>query len=514
MAKHQRIIILDFGSQYSQLIARRIRELGVFGERMPYNAPPDDFKDSSLIGIVLTGGPASVLDNGSPRISKSIFELGVPILGLCYGMQLIAKTLGGGIERTKAREYGRAIINFRTASPLLEGVENRSVVWMSHGDHVEKLPDGFEIIASTETLPIAAIQNLDRKIFGLQFHPEVAHTEHGTQILRNFLYGICKAKGDWTMKSFIGTQVEAIRETVAEDEGVVLGLSGGVDSAVTAAILDKAIGNRFYPVFVDTGLMRLNEPEQVRSGFKAHFGRDLIFVDAADIFISKLAGVNDPELKRKIIGNTFIDVFTNAVSHINGIKYLAQGTIRPDVIESMSDKGPSSKIKTHHNVAGLPEKLDFELIEPLKELYKDEVRKVGAELGLPREMLWRHPFPGPGLAVRIIGEITRERLDTLRLADHIFIEELKESGQYDHVWQAFAILLPVQSVGVMGDERTYENVLALRAVDSKDAMTADWSRLPEDILARISTRIINEVKGINRVCYDISSKPPATIEWE
>lgn len=511
---HQKIAILDFGSQYTQLIARRIREIGVFSEILPFDAEPERFADLSLIGIVLSGGPASVLEENSPKISEKILNLGVPVLGICYGMQLLAFMLGGKLGKSMTREYGRARIEITEKLPLFEGIENRSTVWMSHGDHVEIAPKGFVVSARTETLPVAAFQENEKKFFGVQFHPEVVHTEKGMDILRNFLFVICGARGDWSMAKFIETQINAIREKVREDERVVLGLSGGVDSAVTASLLEKAISERLFPVFVNNGLLRLNEAESVRENFARHFSRELIYIDATEIFLNRLEGVIEPEQKRKIIGKTFIDVFSKAVSHINGVKYLAQGTLYPDVIESVSTKGPSATIKSHHNVGGLPEKLGFELIEPLRELFKDEVRKLGIELGLPREMLWRHPFPGPGLAVRIIGEITKERLEILRKADHIFIDELKRSGEYDRVWQAFAVLLPVQSVGVMGDERTYENVLALRAVTSLDGMTADWARLPDDLLARCSTRIINEVKGVNRVCYDISSKPPATIEWE
>lgn len=511
---HEKITILDFGSQYTQLIARKVREQNVFSEIVPFNTDLRQFADDSLIGIILSGGPASVLEDGSPRIDSAILDLGLPVLGICYGMQLITLLGGGGIGRSNTREYGRASLKIVEASPLFEGIGDGTVVWMSHGDHVDKLPEGFYTAAETETLPIAAFQNTSRKIFGLQFHPEVHHTAEGKGILHNFLYDICGASGDWSMASFVESQTEAIRNRVDEEEGVILGLSGGVDSAVTAALLDKALGDRVHPVFVNNGLLRLNEADQVRADFEEFFGRKLIYVDATDIFLRNLSGVEDPEKKRKIIGGTFIDVFTEAVSHVPGIKYLAQGTLYPDVIESVSTKGPSATIKSHHNVGGLPEKLGFELIEPLRELFKDEVRELGAELGLPKDMLGRHPFPGPGLAVRIIGAVTEERLDILRKADDIFISELRNFGEYDRVWQAFAVLLPVKSVGVMGDERTYENVLALRSVNSVDGMTADWSRLPDDLLAKCSTRIINEVKGVNRVCYDISSKPPATIEWE
>ncbi|HHS50141.1 MAG TPA: glutamine-hydrolyzing GMP synthase [candidate division Zixibacteria bacterium] len=514
LVSHQKIVVLDFGSQYTQLIARRVREIGVFSEIQPFDAPVESFADGSLIGIILSGGPASVLEDGAPMIGHDVFELGVPVLGLCYGMQLIAKLSGGRIERSRTREYGRAIVTVNSENPLFMEIPEKSTVWMSHGDHVGALPDGFEQIAETETLPIAGIADMSRRIFALQFHPEVNHTQHGVQILKNFAYNICGARGDWNIESFIDGQIADIRARVGDGESVVLGYSGGVDSTVTAALLDRALGQNFYPVFVDNGLMRLYEAEQVAEDFAEHFTHELISVDATDEFLGALDGVTDPERKRKIIGAKFIDVFTDTVSHIPNVKFLAQGTLYPDVIESVSTKGPSVTIKSHHNVGGLPEKLDFELIEPLRWLFKDEVRALGEALGLPRYMLWRHPFPGPGLAVRILGEITRERLDVLRKADDIFIRSLKDSGEYDNVWQAFAVLLPVQTVGVMGDERTYENVIALRAVDSKDAMTADWSRLPLELLARVSSKIINEVAGINRVCYDISSKPPATIEWE
>lgn len=512
--RHEKIVVLDFGSQYTQLIARRIRELGVYSEIYPFNTPIENFLDSSTIGIVFSGGPASVLEEGSPVIEKEVFEIGLPILGLCYGMQFTAKLFGGVVKRAQNREFGRALVKVAEGNLLFEGIPQSSIVWMSHGDHVDSPPEGFEVIAETKALSVAAFYNRERKIYGLQFHPEVGHTKYGSRILNNFAYLVCGACGDWSIESFIDNEVINIRERVKSGEGVVLGYSGGVDSAVTAALLDRALGEDFYPVFVDNGLLRLDEAEQVKLDYDAYFKRDLIVVDASDEFLVALKGIIDPEKKRKIIGAKFIDIFSKAISHLNDINYLAQGTLYPDVIESISTKGPSATIKTHHNVGGLPDKLDFKLIEPLRTLFKDEVRALGKALGLPKHMLGRHPFPGPGLAVRILGEISEERLEILRKADDIFIKELKNTGEYDNVWQAFAVLLPVKTVGVMGDERTYESVIALRSVDSKDAMTADWSRLPGDLLASVSTKIINEVKGINRVCYDISSKPPSTIEWE
>ena len=510
----EKIVILDFGSQYSQLIARRVREIGVYSELLPYSANISRFADNSLRGIILSGGPASVLSPDSPDVSNEIFSLGVPILGICYGMQLIAKKFGGELARARRREYGPATLMIDEKNDIFADITNSKRVWMSHGDNIEVLPKGFYAIAHTETLPIAAIADDKRKIYAMQFHPEVHHTEQGTQILKNFVRKICGCSEKWDLGEYAHRKIEEISSIVADDEKVVLAYSGGVDSTVVAAILLKAVGEKFIPIFVDNGLLRKDEAKQVREKYERHFRRPLHFVDASKIFLRALENVSDPERKRKIIGHTFIEVFRKEAKSIPNARWLAQGTLYPDVIESVSFRGPSATIKTHHNVGGLPEVLGFSLIEPLRELFKDEVRKMGEELGIPKEMLWRHPFPGPGLAVRILGNITEERLEILREADAIFIEELIDSKWYDKVWQAFAVLLPVQSVGVMGDERTYENVIALRSVNSTDGMTADWSKLPQKLLEKVSSRIVNEVKGINRVVYDITSKPPGTIEWE
>ena len=506
------IIILDFGSQYTQLIARRVRESQVYCEILSFNADPDLFKDRNLKGIILSGGPSSVFDKNAPVCNKKVFELNVPILGICYGLQLLARLFGGKVEKSNRREYGKAVINIMDHQDLFKGLKRRLSVWMSHGDFVNKLPKGYKKLASSENIPLAAVKNPEQRIFGVQFHPEVAHTQNGIKIIQNFLYDICGCKGNWTPKSFIKSAVNEIKEKVGKGK-IVLGLSGGVDSSVCAVLVNKAIGKQLNCIFVDNGLLRKNETLEVKQAFKG-FNMNIIFVDAAERFLSRLKGVIEPEEKRRIIGRTFIEVFEEEANKIGEVEFLAQGTLYPDVIESTSFKGPSATIKTHHNVGGLPEEMNLELIEPLRELFKDEVRKIGKELQLPENILGRHPFPGPGLAVRILGEITRERLDILREADEIFIQELKSSKYYHRVWQAFCVLLPVQSVGVMGDERTYENVVALRAVTSLDGMTADWAPLPYDLTGKISNRIINEVKGINRVVYDISSKPPATIEWE
>lgn len=511
----EKITILDFGSQYSQLIARRLREIGVYSELILYNTPIEQFADETLKGLILSGGPASVLDVDSPSISKRIFELGVPVFGVCYGMQLMAKLLGGTLVSAKRREYGRAKLYVNEPNEIFKGLPEEFVVWMSHGDNIEELPDGFICLAHTDSLPIAAIANPKGRLYGTQFHPEVAHTEHGIEILKNFAREICSCKETFDLGDYAESKIAEIREMVAPDESVILAYSGGVDSTVLVAILLRAVGeDRLIPIFVDNGLLRKNESYEVRDRFKKLFGFDLYFVDASKIFLQRLRGITDAEEKRRIIGNTFIEVFAEHAKKFTNAKWLAQGTLYPDVIESRSYKGPSATIKTHHNVGGLPEKLDFELIEPLNILFKDEVRKLGSQLGLPDEVVWRHPFPGPGLAVRVIGEVTQEKLSILREADSIFIEELKKSGWYKKVWQAFAVLTSVKTVGVMGDERTYEYAIGLRAVDSRDGMTADWSRLPYELLAKISSRIVNEVKGINRVVYDITSKPPGTIEWE
>jgi len=511
----EKITILDFGSQYSQLIARRLREIGVYSELIQYNTPIEQFADETLKGLILSGGPASVLEVDSPSISKRIFELGLPVFGVCYGMQLMAKLLGGTLVSAKRREYGRAKLYVDEPNEIFKGLPEEFVVWMSHGDNIEELPDGFICLAHTDSLPIAAIANPKGRLYGTQFHPEVAHTEHGIEILKNFAREICGCKETFDLGDYAESKIAEIREMVAPDESVILAYSGGVDSTVLVAILLRAVGkDRLIPIFVDNGLLRKNESYEVRNRFKRLFGFELYFVDASKIFLERLSGITDAEEKRRIIGNTFIEVFTKHAKEFTNAKWLAQGTLYPDVIESRSYKGPSATIKTHHNVGGLPEKLDFELIEPLNILFKDEVRKLGSQLGLPDEVVWRHPFPGPGLAVRVIGEVTQEKLSILREADSIFIEELKKSGWYKKVWQAFAVLTSVKTVGVMGDERTYEYAIGLRAVDSRDGMTADWSRLPYELLAKISSRIVNEVKGVNRVVYDITSKPPGTIEWE
>jgi GMP synthase (glutamine-hydrolysing) len=506
------IIILDFGSQYTQLIARRVRESQVYCEILPFKADPDSFTDKNLKGIILSGGPSSVFDKNAPQCDKKVFKLNVPVLGICYGLQLLAHLFGGKVEKSKRREYGKAVINIIDHQDLFKGLKRRVPVWMSHGDFVKKLPKGYKRSASSENIPFAAVKNLKHRIFGVQFHPEVAHTQNGIKIIQNFLYDICGCKGNWTPRSFIKSAVNEIKGKVSKGK-VVLGLSGGVDSSVCAVLVNKAVGKQLTCIFVDNGLLRKNETLEVKQAFKS-FNMDIIFVEAAERFLSRLKGVIEPEEKRRIIGRTFIEVFEEEANKIGEVEFLAQGTLYPDVIESTSFKGPSATIKTHHNVGGLPEEMNLELIEPLRELFKDEVRKIGRELQLPENILGRHPFPGPGLAVRILGDITRERLDILREADAIFIQELKGSRYYQRVWQAFCVLLPVQSVGVMGDERTYENVVVLRAVTSLDGMTADWAPLPYDLTGKISNRIINEVRGINRVVYDISSKPPATIEWE
>jgi GMP synthase (glutamine-hydrolysing) len=513
-SERDRILILDYGSQYTQLIARRIREQHVYCEIHPWKLSAADVRAWDPDGLVLSGGPASVLDPGAPGLDPALLELGVPVLGICYGLQLLAHHLGGRVEQADGREYGRAWLALERADPLFAGLAaGKRVVWMSHGDRVLALPPGFEVIANSDSSPFAAVRHRERPIYGLQFHPEVAHTEGGAEILANFARGICGCRGSWTMATFIEEEVARIRARVGSGRAVC-GLSGGIDSAVAAALVHRAIGPQLTCLFVDNGLLRLREREEVQELFADALGGELVTLDAGKRFLEALAGVEDPERKRRIIGRVFIEVFEEEARRIGDVRYLVQGTLYPDVIESVPVRGPSATIKTHHNVGGLPERMELALIEPLRELFKDEVREVGRRLGLPETAVRRHPFPGPGLAVRILGEVTPERLAVLRRADAIVVEEVRRAGLYDSLWQAFAVLLPVRSVGVMGDERTYENVTALRCVTSTDAMTADWARLPSELLARISSRISNEVKGINRVVYDVSSKPPATIEWE
>jgi len=510
-----RILILDFGSQFTQLIARRIREQNVFCEIHPGDMALVDARAFGADGIVLSGGPSSVLDADAPDVDPGVLELGVPILGICYGLQLLVHRLGGRVEGVDDREYGRAHLKLEREDRLFEGVDPAvdHVVWMSHGDRVLELPTGFEVVASSASSPFAAVRALDAPIWGLQFHPEVVHTDCGSRVLENFVLQICGCEPNWTMAAFIDESIEAIRAQVGQGN-VVCGLSGGVDSSVAAALVHRAVGDQLTCIFVDHGLMRENERAEVEETFRESLGIRLVSVDASERFLSGLAGVSDPEKKRRIIGGLFIEVFEEEAARLDDAAFLVQGTLYPDVIESVSVKGASVTIKTHHNVGGLPEDMKLELVEPLRELFKDEVRAVGRELGLPERAVGRHPFPGPGLAIRIMGEVTAERLAPLRRADAIMSEEIRAAGLYDEIWQALVVFLPVQSVGVMGDSRTYENVVAVRCVSSSDAMTADFSHLPWAVLGRISNRIINEVKGINRVVYDISSKPPATIEWE
>jgi len=525
---HENIVILDFGSQYTQLIARRVRETGVYSEIFPCTVDRDTVAAQNPKGLILSGGPCSVYDEEAPPLDPSLLDLRrddgapVPVLGICYGLQAMAHQMGGAVERADRREFGRARIQVSQdgsdAPKLFRSVPDGSTVWMSHSDHLTALPDGYEVIARTDNAPIAAVRNTAAPHYGVQFHPEVVHTDSGRQILENFAYEICECHGDWTPASFVEEQTEEIRERVGAKH-VILGLSGGVDSSVAAALLHRALGDQLHCIFVNNGLLRKGEWDQVQDTFRGHFDMDLHTEDATERFLERLDGVTDPEEKRNIIGNTFIEVFeeqTDAIATELGHRpeFLAQGTLYPDLIESVSFKGPSETIKTHHNVGGLPEELDFELIEPFRELFKDEVREIGRLLEVPDPIVDRHPFPGPGLAIRILGPVTRDRLALLREADAIFIDELRANDLYDEVWQAFAVLLPVQSVGVMGDERTYENVCALRAVTSVDGMTADWAHLPHDFIGHVSNRIVNEVPGINRTVYDVSSKPPATIEWE
>ena len=513
MTHSQKILILDFGSQYTQLIARRIRESKVYSEIHSHAYPLGKIKEERPVGIILSGGPMSAYEESSPQIDKEIFELGIPILGICYGLQLITLYHEGKVEPASDREYGKANLEILEDDPLFTGVEDGSVIWMSHGDYVTRIPNGFAVTAKTENSPLCAISNLKKKIYGVQFHPEVAHTKFGKRILDNFLFEVCGCKADWTSENFINSTIEEVKKKVGGKK-VICALSGGVDSSVAAVLIHKAIGEQLICIHVDHGMMRKNESAAIIKMFGDNYKMRVDHVDATELFLRRLAGVSDPEMKRKIIGNTFIEVFEVEANKFSDAEFLVQGTLYPDVIESVSVKGASVTIKTHHNVGGLPDRMNLKLIEPFRELFKDEVRTIGRDLNLPEIFIHRHPFPGPGLAVRVLGEITKERLDILREADNIFITELDLAKIYDKIWQAFAVLLPIQTVGVMGDMRTYENVIALRAVTSTDGMTADWYRFDYDFLEVVSNKIIRSVRGVNRVVYDISSKPPATIEWE
>ncbi|MEA5112825.1 MAG: glutamine-hydrolyzing GMP synthase [Geobacteraceae bacterium] len=509
----EKILILDFGSQVTQLIARRVREQSVYCEIHPYNISMEKIREYGPKGIILSGGPSSVYDSDAPHSDPGIYDLGIPILGICYGMQLMTNQLGGKVERSDKREYGRAVMALDDTADLFDGFGDKAEVWMSHGDRIESMPPGFSRIAHTEHCPVAAMKDGGRRFFGVQFHPEVVHTPRGEEILGNFLFAVCDCRPTWTMAGFIETECGDIRRKVGDGQ-VICGLSGGVDSSVVAVLINRAIGDQLTCVFVNNGLLRKDEAEKVVSLFSKHFKINLKYIDATGRFLDKLKGVTDPERKRKIIGNEFIYLFEEEAKKLGRVDYLAQGTLYPDVIESVSTKGPSAVIKSHHNVGGLPEKMNLKLLEPVRELFKDEVRLLGRELGMPDEVIHRQPFPGPGLAIRCIGEVTAERLEILREADAVVLEEIRKAGLYRDIWQSFAVLLPVRTVGVMGDARTYDYTIALRAVNSLDGMTADWVKLPYEVLGAISSRIINEVKGVNRVVYDISQKPPSTIEWE
>ena len=510
--QHERVLVLDFGGQYNQLIARRVRDLGVYCDLLPCSMSAEEIEQYAPVGIIFTGGPNSVYDAASPHIDRKILELGIPVLGICYGCQLIAYTLGGRVEHAPESEYGKRHVEFVKESPLSEDIPARSVSWMSHTDYVAEVPAGFDILAVTESCPAAVYGNQEKRIYGVQYHPEVVHSEYGNALLKNFLYNVCHARGDWTMGGFVEEQVKALKEKLAGKK-VLCAMSGGVDSAVAATLVHRAVGDDLICVFVDHGLLRLGEAEEVMSVFRDGLGMNLVKADAGELFLSKLAGVEEPEQKRKIIGEEFIRVFEQEAKKIGAVDFLVQGTIYPDVIESGKDK--SAVIKSHHNVGGLPSVVDFkEIVEPLRDLFKDEVRRVGAELGLPEPVVQRQPFPGPGLAIRIMGEVTREKLETLRLADFIFRDEIAKAGLSREIWQYFAVITNSKTVGVQGDFRTYENVIALRAVTSVDAMTADWARIPYEVLEKISLRITGEVPHASRVVYDITSKPPATIEWE
>ena len=511
---HQTILILDFGSQFTQLIARRLRELSVYCEILPFHTPLETLEARRPAGVILSGGPKSVSEAGAPKSDPGVMSLGMPVLGICYGMQLMTDTLGGRVAPAAHREFGHAMVHVTdTEARLFKGLPDELRVWASHGDYVEAAPAGFETVATSANAPVAAMQDTSRGLYGLLFHPEVAHTDRGLELLRHFAFDVCGCTGDWTMASFVDEATARIQSQVG-DGRVVCGLSGGVDSTVAALLIHRAIGDRLTCIFVDNGLLRADEATQVQKRFRDKMRLPLVFVDAADTFLTRLGGVTDPEQKRKIIGRTFIEVFDEKAVSLGHFDFLAQGTLYPDVIESVSVVGPSSAIKSHHNVGGLPEHMRFKLVEPLRELFKDEVRRLGRDLGLDEEFVIRQPFPGPGLAVRVLGEVTRPRLELLRKADAIVVDEVRRAGYYATLWQSFAVLLPVQSVGVMGDARTYESTIAIRAVESRDGMTADWARLPHELLGHISSRIVNEVRGVNRVVYDISSKPPSTIEWE